>query len=283
MDTSLCAVVLYYVMNTVLFVLLFISVSVVTLILLAIAFVYGYAQVVMWKRPIMRFYEERSSQKDYCPYEQIPKKMAEYVVTIEDDRFFDHKGFRYDSIRYAYKRNRKEKKIIAGGSTITQQLAKNMYFHFRRSYFRKIIELVIAIRIEHKLSKEKILELYLNIIYFGNGQYGICDAAEFYFDNDVRSLSINQIFILACIIAAPTASNPIQHPDVFWRIRNQWLSVKKNGYFVVPAEDAAVIRENSIERIDPKLKVNDEYTIHFPETIPMINERFGPPYDRSGV
>lgn len=280
MDTSLCAVVLYYVMNTVLFVLLFISVSVVTLILLAIAFVYGYAQVVMWKRPIMRFYEERSSQKDYCPYQQIPKKMTEYIAIVEDEYFFEHKGYRSESIRYAFKCNRKAKEIVSGGSTITQQLAKNMYFNFRRSYFRKIVELIIAIKLERTLSKKRILELYLNIIYFGNGKYGICDAAEFYFNCDVRSLSLNQMFILSCLVAVPTAGNPVQHPEVFGRIRSKWLDLKKDGRFVVPEEDAAVIRANTVEKLDPMLRDNDEFTRNYPQTIPMINERFGPAWKR---
>ena len=267
-------------MNTVLFALLILSGSAVLLLLLATGFVFGYAQVILWKRPIMRFYEERRSQKDYCPYEQIPKKMKEYMIAFEDSHFLEHRGFRSDSIRYAFKRNRREKMIICGGSTITQQLAKNIYFHFRKSYFRKILELIIAVRIEHTLSKESILELYLNIIYFGNGKYGICDAAEFYFDSDIRSLTTNQMFILACMVAAPTAGNPVQHPEVFGRLRSKWLKLKQNGQLVVPAEDAAVISVHPIERLDPDLRANDAYTMQFSHSAPMINERFGPTLKR---
>ena len=263
-------------MNTILFALLIAAGSAAGLILLGAAFILLYAQVLMIKRPLLRFYEERSSQADYCPYEQLPEKMKEYILTVEDDYFFEHKGYRKEAIQYAFRHNRKAKRIVIGGSTITQQLVKNIYFHFRKSYLRKAAELIIAIQAERRLGKERILELYLNMIYYGNGKYGICEAAEFYFNKDIRELTINQMFILACVVAAPTAGNPIQHPEVFERIRNKWLDLVMHGRHVVPEEDAAVIRQYTAERLDPELRENDEFTRNYPQTIPLINERFGP-------
>ena len=262
-------------MDTILFALMITAGSVFALILLSAAFFFGYAKLLMLKRPLLRFYEERKAQQDFCPYEQIPPKMKEYIVAVEDEYFFEHKGYRKEAIKYAFRHNRKAKQIVIGGSTITQQLVKNIYFHFRKSYLRKMIELIIAVKAEKVLGKERILELYLNIIYYGNGKYGICDAAEFYFKKDIRTLTINQMFILACVVAAPTAGNPIQHPEVFERIRNKWLDLVLHGRHVVPEEDAAVIRKYNAKMLDPELRENDEYTKDFPQTIPLINERFG--------
>ena len=263
-------------MHTILFALLIAIASAAALVLLAAAFFIIYAHMLMKKRPLMSFYNERSAQADYCPYDQLPDKMKEYIVIVEDEHFFEHKGYRKEAIKKAFRHNRKVRRIVIGGSTITQQLVKNIYFHFRKSYFRKIIELIIAVKAERILGKEKILELYLNMIYYGNGKYGICDAARFYFDKDVRKLSINQMFILACVVSAPTAGNPVQHPEVFERLRNRWLDLVLDGRHVVPEEDAAVIRQYTAVRLDPELHENDETTRDFPQTIPLINERFGP-------
>ena len=92
----------------------------------------------------------------------------------------------------------------------------------------------------------------------------------------MRKLSINQMFILACVVSAPTAGNPVQHPEVFERLRNRWLDLVLDGRHVVPEEDAAVIRQYTAVRLDPELHENDETTRDFPQTIPLINERFGP-------
>jgi membrane peptidoglycan carboxypeptidase len=100
------------------------------------------------------------------------------------------------------------KKIVYGASTITMQLAKNLYFRFTHSFLRKAAEIIIALALERKLGKERILELYINIIYFGNGVYGISDAARFYFSKPVADLSLNQMFMLACMPSAPTIIHP---------------------------------------------------------------------------
>ena len=130
--------------------------------------------------------------------------------------------------------------------------------------------------IERKLCKEKILELYLNIIYFGNGRYGITDAAYFYFNKPVSKLSINQMFILACIPSAPTSGNPIQHPDAFIRIRNKCLNNIDPEIIDIGFEETDIIASHPVEQLDPQLRRNDDYTRNYSQTIVMINERFGP-------
>ena len=164
-----------------------------------------------------------------------------------------------------------------GGSTITQQLAKNLYLRFDHSYVRKATELVIALEIERKLGKDKVLELYLNIIYFGNGVYGISDAARFYFDKQLGDLSPNQMFILAILPTVPTRGNPIQHPETFERYRDRRLRRFTNPQRpVIPPEEAELIRSYHADNLDPDLRKPDEYTDNYPQYITLTNERFGP-------
>ena len=225
----------------------------------------------------MALYEARTRQPDFIPLAQTPKRQVELIVEVEDSSFYTHHGYDIDSIRDAIKTNSREKKNIMGGSTITRQLAKNMYFRFTHNYLRKAAELLIALVLEHRLGKDRILEMYLNIIYFGNGVYGISEAAGFYFDKPVSGLSLNQMLILACIPAVPTRGNPIQHPEVFERIRNKRLNHLTTGEqpVITPAE-AEEIRAMDSACLDPDLKKPDETIRNFPQTIPLINERFGP-------
>ena len=135
-----------------------------------------YAVFLQIRFPLDRFYRTRSQQEDFIPYDRLPQRLIKYLLLIEDDAFFSHPGFSGAGIRYAFRINREKKQVVTGGSTITQQLVKNIYFGFRHSYLRKAVELVIALSAERSLGKRKILELYMNIIYFGNGVYGISDA-----------------------------------------------------------------------------------------------------------
>ena len=150
---------------------------------------------------------------------------------------------------------------------------KNIYFGFRHSYLRKAVELVIALSAERSLGKRKILELYMNIIYFGNGVYGIRDAAGFYFSKNVQDLSENQMFILACIPYAPTRGNPIQHPQAFETIRNRRLNsinVRKE----LSAEEWDRISSHHADCLDPDLRKQDDFTRQYPQEVPLYNERF---------
>ena len=232
-----------------------------------------YAVFLQIRFPLDRFYRTRSQQEDFIPYDRIPQRLIKYLLLIEDDAFFSHPGFSGAGIRYAFRINREKKQVVTGGSTITQQLVKNIYFGFRHSYLRKAVELVIAIYAEHSLGKRKILELYMNIIYFGNGVYGIRDAAGFYFSKNVQDLSENQMFILACIPYAPTRGNPIQHPQAFETIRNRRLNsinVRKE----LSAEEWDRISSHHADCLDPDLRKQDDFTRQYPQEVPLYNERF---------
>ena len=227
------------------------------------------------KRPLVLFYEERAAQDDFAPFSTIPPLLVHYLVQIEDDGFYTHPGYSITAIREAWSINRSSGKVITGGTTITQQLIKNLYFRFTHNYLRKAVEVVLAASAEKKLGKQKILELYLNVIYFGNGIYGIRDAARFYFDKELKDLTMNQMFMLASMPYAPTKGNPIQYPQAFETIRNRRLDrlVRQKA---MPPEDADSIRAHHADCLDPELRGQDDLTRNYPQYVPLVNESFGP-------
>jgi membrane peptidoglycan carboxypeptidase len=142
----------------------------------------------------------------------------------------------------------------------------------------------IALALEQELGKDRILELYVNILYFGNGVYGISDAAGFYFGKDVSALSLNQMIMLSLLPQAPTAGNPIQHPEVFERLRNRnlYLLTQREPPLITPTEEADILSRDAAH-LDPELRKQDDFTRSYPQTVPMINERFGPFSGRADI
>ena len=245
--------------------------------LLLCAAVAAYAFVLMKKWPPEAWYETRAKQKDFIPLSRVPARMIVLLVELEDQDFYTHNGVVLSEIHEAVRMNIGAKKIVYGGSSITMQLAKNLYFHFTHNFLRKAAEIIISLALERKLGKERILELYINIIYFGNCVYGISDAARFYFSRPVSDLSINQMFMLACMPSAPTRGNPIQYPEVFERIRNRRLGVllRKKEDPMITQDEAAEIFAHGADCLDPDLREPDDFTRSYPQTIPLVNERFG--------
>jgi monofunctional biosynthetic peptidoglycan transglycosylase len=133
----------------------------------------------------------------------IPKTMQRAVIAAEDDRFYQHHGFDWDAIQKALERNEEIGKVKRGGSTITQQLAKNLYLSPHRSYWRKFREACYTVVLEWILAKDRILELYLNSIEFGPGVFGVEEAARYHFHSSARQLTLDQSCRLAAIIPSP--------------------------------------------------------------------------------
>jgi monofunctional biosynthetic peptidoglycan transglycosylase len=160
-----------------------------------------------WMR--MRVRQAREQGKELVihhtsvPLKQIPTTMRMAVIAAEDDGFFTHHGFDWDAMQKAYELNEKKERIKRGGSTITQQLAKNLYLSPSRSYIRKAREAAITVFMELLLPKDRILELYLNSIEFGPGIFGVEEAARHYFNVPARQLSLYQSCQLAAIIPSP--------------------------------------------------------------------------------
>ncbi|HEX5538181.1 MAG TPA: monofunctional biosynthetic peptidoglycan transglycosylase [Methylophilaceae bacterium] len=136
-------------------------------------------------------------------YAKISNNLKRAVIASEDARFLEHEGFDWQGIQDAYERNLKKGRIVAGGSTISQQLAKNLFLSTRRTPWRKLEEVVITVMLEQMMSKRRILEIYLNVIEWGNGIFGAEAAARHYFGISAAGLSASQAAKLAAMIPNP--------------------------------------------------------------------------------
>src|SRR3990172_11924884 len=145
------------------------------------------------------------------PYERLPKPLIQAFVAAEDAEFFEHKGIDYKGITRAMIKNLLAGRIVQGGSTITQQVAKTFFLTPKRSLLRKLKEAAYAFGLERNLKKEEILSLYLNNIYLGNGAYGIEAAAESYFNKRTEQLNLAEIALLAGLVKAPSRYSPINN------------------------------------------------------------------------
>ncbi|BBL35003.1 biosynthetic peptidoglycan transglycosylase [Nitrosomonas stercoris] len=146
---------------------------------------------------------EAQLQHVWISYYQISDHLKRAVIATEDARFLQHQGFDYRAIEIAWKKNLKQRKLAAGGSTISQQLAKNMFLSSKKTVGRKLQETLITIMLEKFMTKQRILEIYLNMIEWGNGVFGIEAAAHYYFCIPAAALTPKQSAWLASIISNP--------------------------------------------------------------------------------
>jgi len=151
--------------------------------------------------------------RDSIPLSQVPLVLQRAVIDTEDADFYRNRGISLRGILRAGLRNLVEGGYAEGGSTITQQLARNLFLTSEKSIGRKIAEMLLAIQIERRLTKDEILERYLNQVYFGQGAYGVETAAEVYFGKPARELTLPESAMLAGLIRAPSAYSPYEHPE----------------------------------------------------------------------
>lgn len=168
-------------------------------------------------------------RQSWVPFESIPQLLKDTVRIAEDAGFYWHKGIDFEELKQAIKRNIQEKKFVRGGSTITQQLAKNLYLSPQKSLYRKFKEYLIARKLERTLSKDRIFELYLNVIELGPGVFGVDAASQFYFGCSVNALDLEGIVRLVAILPRPLRIDPREDsPWLRWRCR--WLLHKLQLY-----------------------------------------------------
>jgi len=156
-------------------------------------------------------------------YEQLPQAVIDAILATEDDRFFQHPGVDYQGLVRAVVKLIRTGEKRQGGSTITMQVARNFFLSREKTYLRKLTEIFLALKIERYLSKQEILELYLNKIYFGHRAYGIGAAARVYYGADIDQLTISQIAMIAGLPKAPSANNPVSNPKRALQRRNYVL------------------------------------------------------------
>jgi len=142
-------------------------------------------------------------QHTWVPYPRISANLKLAVIAAEDSAFVDHEGFDWEGMEKAYEKNRKKGRIVAGGSTITQQLAKNLFLSGQRSYVRKGQEAIITWMLEDRMQKDRILEIYLNVVEWGNGVFGAEAAARHYYGVSAAQLSREQAAKLAAMLPNP--------------------------------------------------------------------------------
>jgi monofunctional biosynthetic peptidoglycan transglycosylase len=140
---------------------------------------------------------------EWVPYERISVHLKRAMIAAEDAKFLDHEGFDWDAIQKAYEKNLKKGKVVAGGSTISQQLAKNLFLSGRRTPWRKAEEALITLMLENVMSKRRIFEIYLNIIEWGDGVFGAQAAARYYYGTSAANLGPEQAARLAAMVPKP--------------------------------------------------------------------------------
>ena len=165
---------------------------------------------------ITEFHVER---RIFVPLTQIPKALKDAILATEDARFYSHFGVDPMGIARAVYQNFRHGRIVEGGSTITQQLAKVLFLTPDKSLDRKLKEAVLAVELERRYSKDRLLEMYLNQIYFGHGAFGVEAAARTFFGKSVKDLSIPESALLAGLPKAPSTYSPFEHPDAAKRRR----------------------------------------------------------------
>lgn len=152
-------------------------------------------------------------KKTYVKLDDVSPYLIDAILTIEDKRFYNHEGIDIVRIAGAFLKNLKERRIVEGGSTITQQYVKNLFLNSEQTVKRKIQEIMISIKFESMYDKDELLEGYLNSIYFDHGIYGVADASIYYFNKDVKDLSLLEAVTLASIPKGPTNYSPIKNPE----------------------------------------------------------------------
>lgn len=158
--------------------------------------------------------EIKSNTPNYIEYEELPKDYINAIVAVEDRRYFEHNGIDVISISRAIIKDIQTMSLAEGGSTITQQLAKNTYFTQRKEFTRKVAEIFMAFEYEKVCTKEEILELYVNTIYFGDGYYCVYDAAQGYFYKNPQDMNLYESTLLAGIPNAPSVYAPTKNPEL---------------------------------------------------------------------
>jgi len=175
-------------------------------------------------------------RQQWTSFRNVPQLLKNTVRVTEDASFYWHKGIDFEELKESIKKNLRVGKLARGGSTITQQLAKNLYLSTEKSLFRKIKEYLIARRLEKTLSKDRIFELYLNVIELGPGVFGVQAASQYYFGRDVGDLTMEQIVRLTAIIPRPLRTNPVGESRwLKWKCR--WILGKLRLYKYISEEE----------------------------------------------
>ena len=213
----------------------------------------------------------------FVPYDSIPEVIVNSFLSAEDKNFFSHPGVDAQGILRASINNLKniyQDKRLEGASTITQQVAKNFLLTNEVSLKRKVKEAILAFRIERAYSKERILELYLNQIYLGQGTYGIAAASLEYFDKSIKELNYQDAALLAALPKAPSKYNPYKYPDIAKFRRNLVLQNLKDNAFITKKQFTN-LKKSKLNLKRRKIEIVNEANSYTEEVRRSVNENYG--------
>jgi len=219
---------------------------------------------------VTEFHVER---RIFVPLAQIPKALRDAVIATEDARFYSHHGVDPTGIARAIYQNFRRGRIVEGGSTITQQLAKVLFLTPDRSLDRKLKEAVLALLIERRYSKDRILELYLNQIYFGHGAFGVEAAAQTFFGKSVGHLTLAESALLAGLPKAPATYSPFDHPDAAKRRRTTVLARMVETGMLKP-DDAKRAARAALALVPPeRRRTTGQYFLEYVQQ--LLEQQYG--------
>lgn len=207
--------------------------------------------------------------------DQIPEQVKQAVIAIEDARFYEHPGIDWRGItRAVWLLATSDRERVPGGSTITQQVARNFFLSAEYSYSRKLTEIFLALKMERELSKDEILELYLNKSFFGNRAYGIAAAAEFYYGKELQDLELHEAAMLAGIPKFPSSGNPLTNPERA-RIRRDYILQRMHevGFIDEASLRAAQATPDTARANEPAVELEAPYVAEIARADAV--ERFG--------
>ncbi len=217
---------------------------------------------------------ERGGGDDYVPLDLLPRYVSNAVIATEDQRFYDHHGVDPFGMIRAAVTNLREGRTVQGGSTLTQQLAKNLYLSQDRTFARKLEEFTLALWLELRLTKSDILELYLNRVYLGSGAYGIDAAARRYFKKPARNLSLSEAAMIAGLLKAPSKYSPLANPGLARTRARLVLSQMQDAGFITEDEERKAADEvsRSFDRSERAEPAGADYAIDY------VMEQLAPAY-----
>lgn len=235
--------------------LIFILILVILITGIGVGLVFGVPGYNMYKEALDKeSIDEKvasiEKKKNYTEFADLPETYVNAVIATEDHRFYEHSGIDFISVVRAIYNDIKAKEFVEGGSTISQQIAKNIYFTQEKTGKRKVAEILMASKLDNSLSKEKIFELYANTSYFGDGYYTVKDACKGYFKKKLREMTDYECIMLAGIPNAPSVYAPT---------KNLKLTKKRAEHVIRKMVENKYLTQ---EKADEILKEGESYAIH---------------------
>ena len=229
------------VIKKIIFVVILVAISI---SLLVIGNGYNMYKGALEQMPLSKKVASIIEKENYSKIDEIPQIYKDAVISVEDHRFYKHNGVDIIAIGRAFVNDIKAMEFVEGGSTITQQLAKNIYFTQEKKITRKIAEVFMAFEIEKEYDKDQILELYLNTSYFGDGYYTVKEACKGYFNKELNEMTDYECILLAGIPNAPSVYAPTKNPELAIQRQKQVMNKMVEYEYLTQEEANKILEQN---------------------------------------